>query len=224
MQFLPPIPHDQVPDHLAALDICLCYPTRFRENTTSPFKVYEYLACGKAVVLADLAGMREEFGDVVAYAEPEAPPRWRSRSRGSPATAPHASGSATTGSRSSTLSTRGRRSPIGSSPSRKAPAKAVRRLSRMAMTTAELREAFQRFYEERGHLRVPGHSLIPPAEDVSTLFIIAGMQQFKPYFLRTKEPPCARASSACSRAFARAARTPTSTRSGARRGTARSSR
>ena len=57
------------------------------------------------------------------------------------------------------------------------------------MTTNELREAFQRFYEERGHLRVPGHSLVPPAEDQTTLFIIAGMQQFKPYFLRTKEPP-----------------------------------
>jgi alanyl-tRNA synthetase len=62
----------------------------------------------------------------------------------------------------------------------------------MAMTTSELREAFQRFYEERGHLRVPGHSLIPPAEDQSTLFIIAGMQPFKPYFLRTKEPPAKR--------------------------------
>jgi alanyl-tRNA synthetase len=60
------------------------------------------------------------------------------------------------------------------------------------MTTAELREAFQRFYEERGHLRVPGHSVIPPPEDVSTLFIVAGMQQFKPYFLRTKEPPSPR--------------------------------
>ncbi|MFZ1879136.1 MAG: alanine--tRNA ligase [Gaiellaceae bacterium] len=57
------------------------------------------------------------------------------------------------------------------------------------MTTNELREAFQRFYEEREHLRVPGHSLIPPAEDQTTLFIIAGMQPFKPYFLRTKEPP-----------------------------------
>ncbi|HZQ16887.1 MAG TPA: alanine--tRNA ligase [Gaiellaceae bacterium] len=57
------------------------------------------------------------------------------------------------------------------------------------MTTAELREAFQRFFEERGHLRVPGHSLIPPPDDASTLFVIAGMQQFKPYFLRTKEPP-----------------------------------
>jgi alanyl-tRNA synthetase len=62
----------------------------------------------------------------------------------------------------------------------------------MAMTTSELRDAFQRFYEERGHLRVPGHSLIPPAEDLSTLFISAGMQQFKPYFLRTKEPPSPR--------------------------------
>jgi alanyl-tRNA synthetase len=60
------------------------------------------------------------------------------------------------------------------------------------MTTNELRAAFQRFYEERGHLRVPGHSLIPPAEDLSTLFISAGMQQFKPYFLRTKEPPSPR--------------------------------
>src|SRR3954462_6765247 len=62
----------------------------------------------------------------------------------------------------------------------------------MAMTTNELRAAFQRFYEERGHLRVPGHSLIPPAEDKSTLFISAGMQQFKPYFLRTREPPAKR--------------------------------
>ena len=65
----------------------------------------------------------------------------------------------------------------------------VRTLFAVTMTTNELREAFQSFYEERGHLRVPGHSLIPPVEDQTTLFIIAGMQQFKPYFLRTKEPP-----------------------------------
>jgi alanyl-tRNA synthetase len=60
------------------------------------------------------------------------------------------------------------------------------------MTTADLREAFQRFFDERGHLRVPGHSLIPPPEDVSTLFISAGMQQFKPYFLGLREPPAKR--------------------------------
>ena len=59
-------------------------------------------------------------------------------------------------------------------------------------TTAELREGFQRFYEERGHLRVPSHGLIPPADDPSTLFIVAGMQQFKPYFLGLREPPSKR--------------------------------
>jgi alanyl-tRNA synthetase len=63
-------------------------------------------------------------------------------------------------------------------------------------TTAELREGFQRFYEERGHLRVPSHSLIPPADDPSTLFIVAGMQPFKPYFLGLKEPPSRRTVSA----------------------------
>jgi alanyl-tRNA synthetase len=61
------------------------------------------------------------------------------------------------------------------------------------LTSNELRELFQRFYEERGHVRVPPHSLIPPADDQSTLFISAGMQPFKPYFLRTKEPPRNRA-------------------------------
>ncbi len=59
----------------------------------------------------------------------------------------------------------------------------------MSTTTAELRERFQAFYEERGHLRVPSHTLIPPDDDRSTLFIVAGMQPFKPYFLRTREPP-----------------------------------
>jgi alanyl-tRNA synthetase len=59
-------------------------------------------------------------------------------------------------------------------------------------TTAELREGFQRFYEERAHLRVPSHSLIPPAEDPSTLFVIAGMQPFKPYFVGAKPPPAKR--------------------------------
>jgi alanyl-tRNA synthetase len=56
-------------------------------------------------------------------------------------------------------------------------------------TTAELREGFQRFFEERGHKRMPSHPLIPPADDPSTLFIVAGMQPFKPYFLGLREPP-----------------------------------
>lgn len=68
---IPPVPHEHVPEYVNALDVCLCYPTRFRANTTSPFKVYEYLACGKAVILADIEGMREAFADTVDYAEPE---------------------------------------------------------------------------------------------------------------------------------------------------------
>jgi alanyl-tRNA synthetase len=55
--------------------------------------------------------------------------------------------------------------------------------------TEEIREAYQAFFEERGHLRVPSAPLIPPADDTSTLLIVAGMQPFKPYFRGEAEPP-----------------------------------
>ena len=56
-------------------------------------------------------------------------------------------------------------------------------------TTAELREGFLRYFESKGHLRLPSASLIPPADDPSTLLISAGMQPLKPYFLGMREPP-----------------------------------
>ena len=59
-------------------------------------------------------------------------------------------------------------------------------------TTAELRDGFLSFFEERDHLRFPSFSLIPPPEDPSTLFISAGMQPLKPYFSGTKTPPASR--------------------------------
>ena len=59
-------------------------------------------------------------------------------------------------------------------------------------TTAELREGFLSFFEERGHLRFPSWPLIPPPEDPSTLFISAGMQPLKPYFSGEKQPPAPR--------------------------------
>ncbi|MBA2298130.1 MAG: alanine--tRNA ligase [Actinobacteria bacterium] len=59
-------------------------------------------------------------------------------------------------------------------------------------TTAELREGFLSFFEERGHRRFPSWSLIPPSEDPSTLFISAGMQPLKPYFSGAKDPPAPR--------------------------------
>jgi alanyl-tRNA synthetase len=56
-------------------------------------------------------------------------------------------------------------------------------------TTAELREGFLSFFESKGHLRRPSASLIPRADDRSTLLTTAGMQPQMPYFLGREPPP-----------------------------------
>ena len=56
-------------------------------------------------------------------------------------------------------------------------------------TTPELREAFLAFFEEKGHLRVPSASLVPRADDHSTLLTSAGMQPQMPFFLGREDPP-----------------------------------
>jgi len=56
-------------------------------------------------------------------------------------------------------------------------------------TTAELREGFLSFFEEQGHLRRPSASLVPRADDRSTLLTSAGMQPQMPYFLGLEPPP-----------------------------------
>ena len=55
----------------------------------------------------------------------------------------------------------------------------------------ELREMFLRFFETKGHLRLPSFSLIPQ-DDASLLLINSGMAPMKPYFKGDKEPPCHR--------------------------------
>jgi alanyl-tRNA synthetase len=55
------------------------------------------------------------------------------------------------------------------------------------MTGNEIREAFLRFFEARGHTVLPSSALVP--EDPTTLFTTAGMQQFVPWFRREVAPP-----------------------------------
>ena len=56
-------------------------------------------------------------------------------------------------------------------------------------TTAELREGYLAFFEEKGHLRVPSASLVPPPDDHSSLLTTAGMQPQMPFFLGLRTPP-----------------------------------
>ena len=56
-------------------------------------------------------------------------------------------------------------------------------------TTAELREGFLSFFEEKGHVRQPSASLIPRPDDGSTLLTSAGMQPQMPFFLGQEPPP-----------------------------------
>ena len=56
------------------------------------------------------------------------------------------------------------------------------------MTSADIRQRFLNFFKERDHKVLPSSSLIPFG-DPTTLFTIAGMVQFKPYFLGQGKPP-----------------------------------
>jgi alanyl-tRNA synthetase len=60
------------------------------------------------------------------------------------------------------------------------------------MEGREIRESFLRFFEERGHKRVPSSPLIPPPES-GLLLTNAGMNQFIPYFLGHAQAPFPRA-------------------------------
>jgi alanyl-tRNA synthetase len=60
----------------------------------------------------------------------------------------------------------------------------------------EIREGFLSFFEEKGHLRRPSASLVPRADDRSTLLTTAGMQPQMPYFLGREAPPAPRTTTA----------------------------
>lgn len=52
----------------------------------------------------------------------------------------------------------------------------------------EIREQYLRFFESKGHLRLPSFSLVPK-NDPSILLINAGMTPLKPYFTGAEKPP-----------------------------------
>lgn len=64
-----PIDNSQVPLYINSFDICLCYPTQFRSEATSPFKLFEYLACAKPVISSDIKGIGEFFKDSIVLAK-----------------------------------------------------------------------------------------------------------------------------------------------------------
>ena len=63
-------------------------------------------------------------------------------------------------------------------------------------TTADLREGFLSFFESKDHRRHPSGSVIPPPDDTTTLFTVAGMQPLKRYFLGLDTPPAPRLTTA----------------------------
>ena len=52
----------------------------------------------------------------------------------------------------------------------------------------EIREKYLKFFESKGHLRLPSFSLVP-VNDTSLLLINSGMAPLKPYFIGSKVPP-----------------------------------
>jgi len=59
------------------------------------------------------------------------------------------------------------------------------------MKSNEIRKKFIEYFKEHGHVHQPSASLVP--DDPTVLFTVAGMVQFKPYFLGTGTKPFTRA-------------------------------
>jgi alanyl-tRNA synthetase len=56
------------------------------------------------------------------------------------------------------------------------------------LSSEEIRQDFLKYFEQRGHQRIMGSSLLPH-DDPTLLFINSGMAPLKPYFTGAKKPP-----------------------------------
>jgi glycosyltransferase involved in cell wall biosynthesis len=70
--FINSVKHELLSDYINMIDVCVCYLDKFKEGRYGPpTKVYEYMACEKPVILSNIKGMKELFGNHVIYVKPE---------------------------------------------------------------------------------------------------------------------------------------------------------
>ena len=67
------------------------------------------------------------------------------------------------------------------------------------MKSNEIRSAYLKYFEEKGHMVIPSSSLVP-YNDPTLLFTSAGMVQFEPYYRGVEMPPNPRLAS-CQKCF-----------------------
>lgn len=59
VDFIGSVPYEDVPKYINASDICVAPFIKSRDNLMSPLKLFEYMACGKAIVTSNIRGARE---------------------------------------------------------------------------------------------------------------------------------------------------------------------
>jgi|GEM_PF-624664 glycosyltransferase involved in cell wall biosynthesis len=71
VKFKGPVDHSEVNALINSFTICTAFYTKDREGLNSPFKVYEYLACGKPVITSSIQGIGDKFASVSVVANAE---------------------------------------------------------------------------------------------------------------------------------------------------------
>jgi glycosyltransferase involved in cell wall biosynthesis len=56
------VPYAEAPDYINSMDVCIA-PFLSTRGETSPLKLFDYLACGKPVVVSDISSVREVIRD-----------------------------------------------------------------------------------------------------------------------------------------------------------------
>jgi glycosyltransferase involved in cell wall biosynthesis len=69
--FVDAVPHELAAQYINAFDVCISYPTLARDGLTSPFKIYEYLSCGKPIVASNISDVGNKFKGVAMIAKPD---------------------------------------------------------------------------------------------------------------------------------------------------------